>query len=220
MVVSPGLGERDTSAIRVLLVEDDAVLRRELERAITRAGDLVLAGAFGTGRDALAFTGEAEVALVDLGLPDTTGSDLIRALRAARPELDVLVHTVAADRATVFEAIVAGASSYVLKGVPPDQLLAAVRELRAGGAPMSPKIARDVIAAFRQQGTVAERYALSARERDVLRGLEDGLSYKEVASELHLSTHTVHSHIKRIYEKLHASSKAEALAKARLRGML
>ncbi len=207
-------------SISVLIIEDDAVLRGELAHAIERAEGMVLAAALGTGQQALAFRGEADVALVDLGLPDMPGSEVIRALRAERPSLDVLVHTVHADRSSVLEAIVAGASSYVLKGVPAGQLVAAIRELRAGGAPMSPKIARDVVAAFRQQGTVADKYALSAREKDVLRGLEDGLSYKEVASELHLSTHTVHSHIKRIYEKLHASSKSEALAKARLRGML
>lgn len=207
-------------AIRVVIVEDDPVLRTELARAIEHADGMALAGAFGTAESAMRFRGEADVALVDLGLPDASGADVIRALRAEHPELDVLVHTVHADRAIVFEAIVAGAASYVLKGVAPAELLEAVRELRAGGAPMSPKIARHVIDAFRQQGTVAERYALSAREKDVLRCLEEGLSYKEVATELHLSTHTVHSHIKRIYEKLHATSKAEALTKARLRGML
>ncbi len=196
------------------------MLRVELERAIGGAADMEVVGAFATGAAAMAFRGEADVALVDLGLPDVPGTDVIRALRAGLPELDVLVHTIHADRAIVFEAIVAGATSYVLKGIAPPKLLDAVRELRAGGAPMSPKIARDVIAAFRQQGTVAERYALSAREKDVLQCLEEGRSYKEVATELHLSTHTVHSHIKRIYEKLHATSKAEALTKARLRGML
>lgn len=204
----------------MLIVEDDAVLRAELVRAIGLADDLIVVGAFGTGAEAMAFEGDADVALVDLGLPDAAGSDVIRVLRARAPSLDVLVHTVHEGRSTVFDAIVAGASSYVLKGIPTAELLNAVRELRAGGAPMSPKIARDVVAAFRQQGMVADQYALSAREKDVLRGLEEGLSYKEVASELHLSTHTVHSHIKRIYEKLHATSKAEALAKARMRGML
>lgn len=208
------------ATIRVLVVEDDPVLRVELERAIGRAEDMALVGALSTGTEAMQFRGEADVALVDLGLPDAAGSDVIRALCARLPDVEVLVHTLHADRATVFEAIVAGASGYVLKGVPASELLDSVRELRHGGAPMSPKIARDVIAAFRHQGSVAEHYALSAREKDVLRGLEDGLSYKEVASELHLSTHTVHSHIKRIYEKLHATSKSEALAKARLRGML
>jgi DNA-binding NarL/FixJ family response regulator len=124
------------------------------------------------------------------------------------------------DRGMVFAAIVAGASSYVLKGMTASQLIAAVRELRAGGAPMSPRIAREVIAAFRHQGTVADKYTLTARERDVLLALEEGLSYKEVAVQLHVSTHTVHSHIKRIYEKLHATSKSDAFTKARLRGML
>ncbi len=203
-----------------MLVEDDALLRRELERAIERAGDMVLAGSFAGGADAIAFEGDFDVAVVDLGLPDMEGSDVIRRLRSARAELDVLVHTVHEDKRSVFEAIVAGASSYVLKGVTPKELLAAIRELREGGAPMSPRIAREVIAAFRHQGSVAEKYALTARERDVLVRLEEGLSYKEVGSALHLSTHTVHSHIKRIYEKLHATTKADAIVKAKLRGIL
>lgn len=205
---------------RVLVVEDDSTFRAELVEIVGDADDLELVAACGSGAEALAFEGEVEIALVDLGLPDVEGPDLIRTLKQRRPELDVLVHTVQEDRAVVFDAIVGGASGYVLKGMEPEQLRAALRELRDGGAPMSPRIAREVIAAFRQQGTVAARYELSTREREVLGLLDEGLSYKEIAAQLHVSTHTVHTHIKRTYEKLHASNKAEALAKAKLRGMI
>jgi DNA-binding NarL/FixJ family response regulator len=211
-------GER--GAVKVLVVEDDPLLRAQLARALTAAQDFELACAAGCGADALGWTGVAELAVVDLGLPDVDGPDLIRALLRERPGLEVLVHTVHEDKQRVFDAIVAGASSYVLKGVPVSEVLDALRELRAGGAPMSPRIAREVISAFRHQGTVAQQHSLSPREQGVLGALEEGLSYKEIAARLHLSTHTVHGHIKHVYEKLHATNKAEALTKAKLRGLL
>jgi two-component system NarL family response regulator len=213
------VSESNEAPLRVLLVEDDVLLRTELTSALAGAPGMTWT-AYATGAEALAHEGAVDVAIVDLGLPDMAGADLIRLLRAARPELDILVHTVHEDSQSVFDAIVAGASSYVLKGVTPQQLMQAVTELRAGGAPMSPRIARQLIGTFRQQGVVADQHALSAREKDVLARLEEGLSYKEIASALNLSTHTVHGHIKRIYEKLHASSKREALTKAKLRGFL
>ncbi len=206
--------------MRVLVVEDDPLLRAQIGRAIEAAPDFALAGAAPCAAEAFAWSGSAELAVVDLGLPDLQGPELIRELCARRPGLEVLVHTVLEDKRSVFEAIVAGASSYVLKGLPIEALLEALRELRKGGAPMSPRIARKVIAAFRHQGSVADQFSLSPRERVVLESLEEGLSYKEIAARLCLSTHTVHGHIKRIYEKLHASNKAEALTKAKLRGIL
>lgn len=214
------VGAVEGGGTRVLVVEDDPLLRAQLALAIASAADFELAAAAANGTEALAGCAEAALAVVDLGLPDVQGPDLIRELRTRRPQLEVLVHTVHEDKRLVFEAIVAGASSYVLKGLAVEALLEALRELRAGGAPMSPRIAREVIAAFRHQGSVAQQYALSPRERAVLEALEQGLSYKEIASRLNLSTHTVHGHIKRIYEKLQATNKAEALTKAKLRGIL
>lgn len=207
-------------ATRVLIVEDDDTMREQLVAIVGSQDDFRVAGAYATGAGALAHEGAFEMALVDLGLPDTTGADVIRELKATRPELEVMAHTIFEDRQNVFEAIVAGASSYVLKGTPRDELMACLREQRDGGSPMSPRIARSVVAAFQRQGSVADKHTLSAREHEVLVGLEDGFSYKEIASQLHVSTHTVHAHIKRVYEKLHAHTRAEALTKARLRGLL
>lgn len=207
-------------ATGVLIVEDDETMREALVDIVGSQDDFTVVGAYERGADALAHEGDFEMALVDLGLPDTTGADVIRELTATRPGLEIMAHTVFEDRQNVFDAIVAGASSYVLKGTPRDELVACLREQRDGGSPMSPRIARAVVAAFQRQGSVADKHSLSAREHEVLRGLEDGFSYKEIASQLHVSTHTVHAHIKRIYEKLHAHSRAEALTKARLRGLL
>ncbi|MGE0788681.1 MAG: response regulator [Sandaracinaceae bacterium] len=205
---------------RVLIVEDDPTYRDELELLLAETDDFVLAASCPEGASALAFDGEIEMAIVDLGLPDGPGADVIRALRAERETLEVMAFTVFEERDVVFEAIVAGAGSYLLKGTPREEMIAALRELRAGGAPMSPKIARAVVEAFQQQGSVAERYVLSPRELEILRLLEEGYLYKEAAATLCVSPHTVHTHIKRIYEKLHARGRREALTKARLRGIL
>lgn len=205
---------------RVLVIEDDPLLRAQIVEVLAGAPDLEVAADYGAGLAAIISAPRADVALVDLGLPDVDGAELIRALREASPSLQIMVHTVHEDRSTVFEAIVAGASSYLLKGVAPETLVSSIRELRDGGAPMSPRIAREVIAAFQRQGSVADRYSLSPRELQILAELERGATYKEAAAALSVSVHTVHTHIKRIYEKLHASTRAEALTKARLRGML
>jgi len=204
----------------VLLVEDDDTTRSELCAILDAEPDFEVVGAFGDGESAVAWDGAFDLAIVDLGLPGMPGSEVIRLIASRQPDVALMAHTVFEESRTVFEAIVAGASSYVLKGLGRAEMLDAIRELRAGGAPMSPRIAREVVLAFQRQGKVADRYVLSGRERQVLRCLEDGQTYKEIAAELGVSPHTVHTHIKRIYEKLHASGKADALAKARLRGML
>lgn len=204
----------------MLLVEDDDTTRSEIRAILDAAPDFDVVGAFPDGETALAYEGDFDLAIVDLGLPGMPGTEVIRTIASTRENVELMAHTVLEDSRTVFGAIVAGASSYVLKGVGRAKLLAAIRELRDGGAPMSPRIARDVVRAFQRQGKVADRYTLSGRERQVLQCLEDGKTYKEIAGELGVSPHTVHTHIKRIYEKLHASGKADALTKARLRGML
>lgn len=205
---------------RLLLVDDDALVREGVQGALANEADFELVASCPDAASALAFEGAFAMAIVDIGLPDESGVEVIRALRERHEGLELMAHTVFDDRRVVFDAIVAGAGSYLLKGGGHGELVAALRELRGGGAPMSPRIARFVVEAFREQGRVADRYALSARERQVLLLLEEGHTYQEVATELHVSRHTVHSHIKHIYEKLHAHDRAEALAKARLRGIL
>lgn len=209
--------ERATSLV---IVEDDPTLCAELVTLFSAPPEFAVVAAFGDAASAVASTRPFDVAIVDIGLPDGSGVDVIRVLAAAWPDAELMVHTIDEDNRTVYDAIVAGASGYVLKGCSRDELLAAVRLLRDDGSPMSPRIARTVIEAFRRQGSVAERYVLSAREREVLLAMEEGLSYKEIAARLHVSYHTVHTHLKRIYEKLHVGSKQDAMTKARLRGWL
>lgn len=207
-------------ATPIVIVEDDTALRGELAALFTAQPDFRVIATFADAASALAGTAAFRLGLVDLGLPDGDGADVIRGLRARWPDTDFMAYTVYDEHRVVFAAIIAGASGYVLKGARPDELVDAMRLLRSGGAPMSPRIARAVIDAFRSRSSAADHHLLTARERDVLVALEEGLSYKETAARLHLSYHTVHTHIKRIYEKLQATSKQEAMIKARERGCL
>lgn len=207
--------------MRVFIVEDDQLLRDNLVVLLEGESQLEVTGAVDSAEAALQRLARAspEVLLVDLGLPGMPGVELIRRTKEQWPHVEILAHTVYEDRETVFAAIKAGASGYILKGCQSQELVEALFSLHQGGAPMSPKIARAVIREF-QQDTLDEQYLLTPREKDVLVAVEKGLIYKEIASLHHISPHTVHAHIKNIYDKLHARSRREALVTARRKGIL
>ncbi len=206
--------------LRVAVVEDDDTTRNALQILLSGEPGLEVAGCFSDGGSILNAPLETDLVLVDLGLPDMTGPELIAALKTRRPTWEVMAYTVSEARDVVFAALRAGATGYILKGCSPRELIEALRTLAAGGAPMSPRIARSVVRAFQNAAAVDEDYLLSARERDVLQQLERGLSYKEVGQKLAISPHTVHSHIKKIYDKLHAQSRDEAVRIARMKGLV
>lgn len=208
------------SRVRVFIVEDDPRLRNYLVELLGGEATLCVVGSAETGEEALAqFEAlEPRLALVDLGLPDMTGQAVIERA-SARPRAPLmLAHTVFEDRDNVIDAIRAGASGYVLKGCAPRELVEALHQLDAGGAPMSPRIARSVLRELR--GGPAQPDPLSPRERQLLKLVDEGLTYKQIAERLSVSTHTVHSHIKNIYDALHANSRGEALSAARSRGLI
>lgn len=208
--------------VRVLLVEDDADVTNDLARLIERRADLELASAFGAAEPALeAVTAGllADVALVDLGLPGMPGHELIRKLKALRPRLEIVVLTVFEDDDSLYGALRAGASGYLLKDAEPDELANAVLQVHRGGAPMSPSIARRVLLEFRDPPPDPAT-ALTAREAEVLELLTKGLSYPLIGKGLSISLSTVQSHIRAIYRKLEVCTKAEATAEAYKRGML
>jgi two-component system NarL family response regulator len=147
------------------------------------------------------------------------GQDLIRALVDRPPAPLLMAHTIFDDRENVLDAIKAGAQGYVLKGTSPGELRVALEQLKAGGAPMSPRIARAVLLELRE-GPAPAADPLSPRERQLLKLVDEGLTYKQISDQLHVSTHTVHSHIKNIYEALQAKSRKEALARARALDLL
>lgn len=203
--------------IRVSIYEDNTPLREALEVLVAGVEGYVLAGAYPDClqvEDHLAKR-EVDVILMDIELPGRSGIEGAYLAKRASPATEVLMLTVFDDDDKIFQALCAGASGYLLKKTPPARILEAIEEVYNGGAPMTPAIARKVIQLFPRTPTHnAELDKLSQREQEVLQNLATGSSYKMVAAELDISIETVRTYIKRIYEKLHVHSVAEAIAKA------
>jgi DNA-binding NarL/FixJ family response regulator len=207
-----------------LVVEDLAATRRWLSAALEAAfpGIAVRAGA--TRAEALALIAEPafDVALVDIDLPDGSGLDVIAALRERMPRAVSIVTTIFDDDAHVFPAMLAGAQGYLLKEQPREQFVAGLQGILRGEPPLSPAIARRMIAHFNSSGLAASgpEVALTARETEVLRLVAKGLTRGEIAEQLGLSRHTVVDYIKALYRKLNVSSRAEAAVEATRRGLV
>jgi DNA-binding NarL/FixJ family response regulator len=207
---------QDDVSIVVSIVDDDAPARGILADWIRRAQGFRCAGAHGSGEAALA-TLPAEkptVVLMDINLPGMNGIECVRRLKPLLPETQFVMLTVYEDADHIFNALAAGASGYLLKRMPRAELLAALKDVHAGGSPMSSNIARKVVQSFQRIGSqISNEEDLSTREREVLGLLERGYLYKEIADSLQISVLTVNSYIRRIYEKLHVRSRAQAVAK-------
>jgi DNA-binding NarL/FixJ family response regulator len=217
-----------STALRVALVEDDPLFRDSISAAIRGAGDMELAGIAGTRHQGLLMLHgpAADVLLVDLGLPDGSGIDVIAVAQTLWPRCDIMVATTFGDEDHVLRSIEAGATGYLLKDSSPARMVEEIRNLRAGGSPISPLIARQVLKRFRGRNNAAtplagdERTALSAREQQTLEYVTKGFTYDEVAGLLGVSRHTVQTFVRRIYAKLEVSTKVEAIYEARKRGLL
>jgi DNA-binding NarL/FixJ family response regulator len=201
--------------LRIAIVEDDDRLRADFERLIDSSGDMRCVGAYASAEAALAeLPSQApDVVLMDINLPGMSGIESVRHLRALSPAPQVMMVTVFDDTSSVFESLKAGASGYILKRAPVSELLAAIRDLAAGGAPMSGVIARKFVQYFGQHGPAPEVQTLTAREHQVLVALSQGEQYKEIAARLGISINTVRRHIMAIYEKLHVNSRLDAIGK-------
>ncbi len=209
--------------ITICLVEDDQQLLRLLERLLGREGDLHVVGAFADPKQALERVdwSAVQVLLTDLDMPGLSGVEVIRAAREANPELLAMAYTVCENRQTVYAAIQAGAFGYILKDSPVEEIRDAIHNLLEGGSPMSPSIARTVLRDFQSaRGDRAIVEELTDREVEVLRLIATGLLYKEVADKLGISTHTVHTFLKRVYAKLHVNNRRAAVRVAREVGLV
>ena len=213
----------------VLIVEDEPEFLRRFADAVTADPGLHLLGAVSTGRAGLAMLDAQppDVMLVDLGLPDLNGVELIRHAAQQHPSCDVLVVTMFGDDQHVLSSIEAGATGYLLKDAGGDRIAAAIHELRAGGSPISPSIARRVLARFRIGPTPTppsaarnEASPLSTRETEILRLVAKGFGFDTVGEVLGISPHTVVTHVKKIYRKLAVHSRGEAVYEAGQMGLL
>lgn len=209
--------------ISVLIVEDDDHLRTAFAGAVAAAPGLRLAATAPDLPPGLRLLDELQpdVLLVDLGLPSGSGIELIRHARARRPDTDVMVVTVFGDEAHIMASLEAGATGYLLKDSEPAELVAAVRALRAGGSPISPVIARQLLQRLCPPGASPGGHdLLSPQERQVLTYSAKGFSFEEVARMLGVSRHTVMTYVKRSYRKLQVHSKTEAIYEARKLGLV
>ena len=206
--------------ISVSIVEDNDKLRGTLAKVIGRAEGFRFVSDYANAEDAIADLPKAkpDVVLMDINLPGMNGVECVRKLKALMPQLQVMMLTVYEDTANIFNALAAGANGYMLKRTPTKELIEAVREVHRGGSPMTTHIARLVVQSFQKpvasvpaaDGDLAE---LSEREQQVLDLLAQGLIYKEIAEKLGISYETVHTYIRRIYEKLQVRTRTEAVAK-------
>ncbi len=204
--------------ITVSIVEDDRRTRESLATLLRRSSGVCLVGTYPSGEVALASLplDKPQVVLMDINLPGMSGVECVSRLKSLMPELRVLMLTTYEDSHLIFNSLRAGASGYILKNKSPAELLNAIQQVHEGGAPMSMRIARKVVAFFNQLPAPApESERLSEREAQVLAALAKGRLYKEIAAQLEISENTVRTYVKRIYEKLHVQTRTEAVAKFR-----
>lgn len=208
--------------LKLAIVEDHAATRNYLTALFHGTEGIEVVGAYATGREAVEGLRRTlpNVVLADLGLPDMSGLEVIASIKEYFPLVEIIVLTMHEDREHLLAAFRAGASGYLLKGSSAVDILAAVRSVATGGSPLSARVARSLVDELRQGAGKTAAPAFTSREREVLRWLATGLSERELATKLDLSPHTVHSHVGKIYRKLDARSKTEAILKAQERGLL
>lgn len=221
--------------IQIAVVEDDARYRQSLMTLFSHADGFALAGAFGAPQSALAEVESAQrrgqglpwsLVLMDVELPGMSGIEATRRLKAAAPDTAVVILTVFEEPSTILQAICAGADGYLLKRTPADELLAQLRSVVAGGSPLTSDVARKVLGLLRTQAPASPNAApptrldLTDREHEVLKGLVQGLAYKQIGDQLGISLDTVRTHIRAVYRKLQVHSVAEAVSRAVREGLV
>lgn len=206
--------------VSVWLVEDNHTFRQTVARALSRITGLECSQHFSNAEDALDALmggGVPDVVLVDVELPGQNGIEAVRQIKSISPSTRVVMLTVFDDHEKVFRAICAGASGYLLKTSPIDRIVESIHEALAGGAPMTPHVATAVLKMFTQLAKPQQdydNYGLTAREQKILELMTKGLIKKEIADQLNLSYHTVDTHLRNIYTKLHVHNRTGAVAKA------
>jgi DNA-binding NarL/FixJ family response regulator len=202
--------------ITVSIVDDEKGLRESIGTFVNGSTGFRCVSNYSSAEAALKGLPEdkPDVVLMDINLGGMTGIECVERLKAVAPNMQVLMLTVYEDTDQIFKALEAGATGYLLKRSSPTKLLQAIREIHAGGSPMSSSIARKVVASFQKSKQTGEKLThLSPREEMVLNCLAKGLTYKQIADQLDISIDTIRTYLRRVYEKLHVQSRTEAVAK-------
>ena len=204
--------------IRVTIFEDNTLLRDGLFNLIDSSEGFICAGAFANCNRVLANIEETkpDVVLMDIEMPGINGIEAVLLIKGKSPHIKILMETIFEEDDKIFQSICNGAEGYILKNTPPDEILNSIKEIYEGGAPMTPAIALKVMRMFKENLSSGkdDSFNLTAREKEILKFLVEGMSYKMIADASFISIETVRGHIKNIYEKLHVHSKGEAVAKA------
>ncbi len=212
--MEPNIG---ASPLTVWIVEDNTAFRENLGELIRGTPGLRCEQVFPSCEEAIAAMEQSvcpDLVLMDIGLPGMNGIEGVQRLKSLSPETRVVMLTVFDENETIFKAICAGASGYLLKSEPTDRIIQSLQEVLDGGAPMNAQIARKVINMFARLATPKGDYGLTAREKEILHVLVDGLSKKQIADKLFLSFHTIDMHMRGIYAKLQVHTRSGAVAKA------
>ncbi len=203
--------------VSIWIIEDNEMLRNSLASVINQTDALTCPLTFSSCEsaiDAMENGHTCDIMLLDIGLPGMSGIDGIPFLTNLSPSTQILVFTVHEDADNVFDAICAGASGYLLKPSSSEDVIKALYEIRKGGSPMNAQIARKVLTMFKQNTPPKQNYGLTRRETEVLQFLVDGFTQDKIAETVHVSPHTINTHIRNIYSKLHVHSRSSAVAKA------
>jgi DNA-binding NarL/FixJ family response regulator len=209
-------------SIRIAVFDDNKDIRNSIELLLSTESMFEVVGSF---RDAGRCVEEIstirpDVILMDLEMPGINGIEAVRLLKQEAPQVQILIHTVFEDDDRIYDSIIAGASGYILKSQINNGLVAAIKDVQSGGSPITPSVARRLLNLMQQNAHLKIRrkttveYRLTAREKEVLTCIVNGLSYKMIAADLDITYETVRSHMKNIYEKLHVASLTEVVAKA------
>lgn len=204
--------------LRVTIFEDNRILREGLTQLIGGSPGFICAGAFANCSNLVndIENTSPDVILMDIEMPGMNGIEAVKIIKSQFPNVKIMMETIFDENDKIFQSICNGAEGYILKNTAPVQLLSAIREIYEGGAPMTPSIASKVLKMFKRQPaeSILEEFNLSDREKEILKCLVEGMSYKMIADACFISADTVNGHIKNIYKKLQVHSKGEAVAKA------
>lgn len=211
--------------IRVVVFDDHPVIRDNIEMLVDAEDDMICTGMFPDCSDLERKIEKSnpDVIIMDIQMPGMNGIEGVKQIRKKFPEAKILMQTVFEDEQKIFDSIYAGASGYILKKSSAEEIVKAIRDTVAGGSPMTPSVAVKILEKFRSNFPAPQQtdeVLLSDREREILSLLSKGKSYKMIADDLNISYHTVDSHIRKVYEKLHVHSMTEAVDKARRKRLI